>query len=528
MRISLSFLMCGGACLAISAALPLEAGIVPKGPAFVVNTETVSSSFWPGYLGSAPRAAVDARERFIVVWATAYGSHVKVRPYDRQKRGARPFKVTTSSLAEAEYQPDVAVDGSGRSVIVWTTGSEVWGRRLMRKGPLDEPFRIDSSTSHFLRSPSVSASSSGAFVVVWNETLGDLEGNQVRARRFDETGNPVESDFLVSRIGRGGDSTEVGMNASGGFVVVYVKRGVDGYGHIFASVFDDHGALVRPEFQVTAEVTSDQFSPGMAMDAAGNFVVVWAAAIDQGLLRKVFAKRFDASGSPLGSEFLVDEESSGYFVSPAVSMGTAGEFVVAWNSGSDYGAIQVRSFDASGRPTGQSSTVVPEDPHNRSIRPEVAMRPSGDFVVLWSSFSSSLVRSRVRVTTSIHGREFNGRAPEVTDPAQLGTLDCSDPLNVQPTFSWLGGGYDRFRVILSWEESFREGARISSGEPLLTTTSWTPDPEAWWRVCEVTMHQPREAPSVHVRIVGVETDSGSENSERTQLGPTTSYYVLTE
>lgn len=111
------------------------------------------------------------------------------------------------------------------------------------------------------------------------------------------------------------------------------------------------------------------------------------------------------------------------------------------------------------------------------------------------------------------------------DRSRIETLDCSDPLDVQPTFTWSGEGYDRFRVMVSWEEGFREGARISSGEPLLTTTSWTPDPEAWGRICSVVFNHPREAPSVHVRIVGVDTDSGSEDSERTVLGPTTSYYA---
>jgi hypothetical protein len=62
-----------------------------------------------------------------------------------------------------------------------------------------------------------------------------------------------------------------------------------------------------PEFRVNAgtlgtQTTGPANAQAVAMDAAGNFVVAWTTSDLLGLDRDVYAQRFDASGTPLGSE----------------------------------------------------------------------------------------------------------------------------------------------------------------------------------------------------------------------------------
>lgn len=84
----------------------------------------------------------------------------------------------------------------------------------------------------------------------------------------------------------------------------------------------------------------------MAADSSGNFVVAWDSLYQDGSHRGVFGKRFNAAGSPLGSEFQVNTFTTGDQIGPAVAAGAAGDFVVAWNSkyqdGSTYGVFGQR------------------------------------------------------------------------------------------------------------------------------------------------------------------------------------------
>ena len=58
------------------------------------------------------------------------------------------------------------------------------------------------------------------------------------------------------------------------------------------------------EFQVNTYTYDLQRDAAVASDGAGNFVVVWEGGYSQdGSGRGVFGQRFDATGTPLGSEF---------------------------------------------------------------------------------------------------------------------------------------------------------------------------------------------------------------------------------
>src|SRR6185503_15317187 len=90
-----------------------------------------------------------------------------------------------------------------------------------------------------------------------------------------------------------------------------------------------------PEFRVNTHTPNSQFFPATAMDADGDFVVVWqSVAQDQvtGTNDGVYAQRYDAAGVPQGGEFLVNNTTLGNQSKPQVAMDAAGDFVVAWES----------------------------------------------------------------------------------------------------------------------------------------------------------------------------------------------------
>ena len=168
------------------------------------------------------------------------------------------------------------------------------------------------------------------------------------------------------------------------------------------------------EFQVNA-VTSpnrDQISAAVATDAAGNFVVAWQSESPYSS-DHIRARRFDASGTPQGTDFQVDSGASysgGY--DPAVALDATGNFIVAWRStfiegGSDVdgASIQARRYDASGIPQGAQFQV---NTYTSGIqnRPQVVASAAGDFVVVWESDPGVILGQRYDATGAPFGIEF--------------------------------------------------------------------------------------------------------------------------
>lgn len=187
------------------------------------------------------------------------------------------------------------------------------------------------------------------------------------------------------------------MDATGDSVVVWTDYGgTDGSGTgVFAQRYERDGSPVGSEFQVNTYTPGDQASPDVAMDASGNFVVVWTsnnqAAVDSA--QDVYARRFRADGTAYGGEMLVNTVTSNQQLAPAVAMSATGAFVVAWHderalSGKDFSRstnrsdIFARHYDKDGNATGgefRVNTVL----SGWQNAPAVAMAADGRFVVVW-------------------------------------------------------------------------------------------------------------------------------------------------
>ena len=84
-------------------------------------------------------------------------------------------------------------------------------------------------------------------------------------------------------------------------------------------------APVGAEFQVNTYTPRAQLHPSVAVAPSGNFVVVWGSRQD-GSFYGVYAQRFDATGAPIGAEFLVNTHTTGSQNSPDVACDASGGF----------------------------------------------------------------------------------------------------------------------------------------------------------------------------------------------------------
>jgi hypothetical protein len=313
----------------------------PAGTEFQVNTYTTS---WQDY--PAVSAAPDGG--FVVVWNSDGpdgDSHsVQGQRYDAAGTTLGTEFTVNSYATHFQGYPGVAVASDGRFVVVWTSygqdgdGTSVHGQRYDSTGlPAGTEFQVNTYTTSWQTSPGVSAAPDGSFVVVWTSYYQDGSGTSVHGQRFDSTGLPAGTEFQVNSYTTGDQGgyhpAAVASTADGSFVVAWNSWGQDGSSQgAFGQRYDAAGAAVGTEFQINSYTTGWQGAPAVAAAADGSFVVVWsddAASYNF----EVQARRFDATGAAVGTEFQVNTYTTGaqgYGI--AIAVDAAGDFVVVWGS----------------------------------------------------------------------------------------------------------------------------------------------------------------------------------------------------
>lgn len=101
---------------------------------------------------------------------------------------------------------------------------------------------------------------------------------------------------------------------------------------VLAQTYDADGDPVGGEFQVNFQTTGTQSHPTVAITDSGRFVVAWESAYQDGWAGGIFAQAFDASGTAVGDEFLVNGHTTGGQQAPALASDRAGTFVSTWES----------------------------------------------------------------------------------------------------------------------------------------------------------------------------------------------------
>jgi hypothetical protein len=124
---------------------------------------------------------------------------------------------------------------------------------------------------------------------------------------------------------------------------------------IFVQRFDAAGAPVGGETLVNTTTVGGQSEPSIAALTDGGYVVTWQGGT--GVDAEIFAQRFDASGAAFGTEFLVNTSISGLQVAPSVAALADGGWIVAWTY-TGASIVLTQRYDASGTPVG-SETLSP-------------------------------------------------------------------------------------------------------------------------------------------------------------------------
>lgn len=384
------------------------------GPEFRVNVETANYQ-------SSVALASDGAGDFVVAWGSGKGKSgfgAFGRRFDASgaPRGGE-FPINSESLGD--QSPDaVAMDSAGNFFVAWSEHEPyltLFEARAFdaEDDPLGGDVLIARSTLTWSLDPDTDAVAPQEYVVVWNDVLtGDLD---IFGQRIDAAGDPIGGVFLVNdeTIGYDGFPSIAG-DGTGGFVVVWESyRPAETAGRIFGRRFDATGAPLGAQFPISSVTTDVESHPDVARDPDGGFVVVWGSALRDSYNAAIFARRFGADGTPSGADFQVDGPESTLIIEPELATDGEGSFLVVWESveqDGSGGGIFGRGFDSSDRPAGEEFRVNTYTTGWQSF-PAIAGFPGGGFVVAWQSegqdgSGSGIFAQRVRI--ALFTADFEG------------------------------------------------------------------------------------------------------------------------
>ena len=276
------------------------------------------------------------------------------------------------------------------------------------------------------------------------------DGFDVFLEFTDQFGNT--SEIVVNETLEGDQVyASVAVAENGTRAVTWTSISTTGERAVYAKVYDGANDVVRSEFRVdvpTLGIEADDSS--IAIDAAGNFVIVWEST--DGSTSEVLAQRFYADGSANGQVFNVS--GTGANAGNAfVASNDSGQFVVVWDdfdgSNGNGNALFARTYNPDG--TGSDITAVEDRPDQIVFQAVADINSEGDYVVAYTFDKLAEDTGRdVRAET----RQFNGAFIFGTDSF----VSSTDGDQFAPSVAVGDNGV----VLVAWENR-ATGTDVNSG-----------------------------------------------------------------
>jgi hypothetical protein len=366
-----------------------------NGAEFQVNTHTTNDQ-------RNAAISMDFFGNFAVVWSSysqdGSSNGIFGQLFDPNcGRLGEEFQINTTSSGN-QAEPAVAMDAAAGFIVVWQgpglieeDQEDIFAQRFDPNSlPIGDEFCVNSITSDQQLYPSVAMNDDGSFIVVWESSNTPEQGDKaICGRLYDSNGLEFGAEFLINAESSVCRYPDVAADANGNFAVVWLDD--KSSNSIMCGLFDPNGIPRTDVFQVNTVRFSSLTRPSVAMDVAGSFVVTWDGDPDLAGLDDIHARLYDANGTPLGEQFLVNTTTAYAQQYPQAAMNDDGRFVIVWDCRIDPNSDSERDiygqrFDSQGQPIGeefQVNSYFADDQRS----PAVAIGPDGRFVAVWQSYA---------------------------------------------------------------------------------------------------------------------------------------------
>lgn len=269
--------------------------------------------------------------------------------------------VTLSSFpANFQALPAVAVLDNGNVLVAWgsfnqqssTSMQDIYAQIVSPTGELvGTNFLVNIFTPYNQRSPAICTLPGGHFLVAWVSELqrtgpidqSDSEATypihilpsvDIFARIFSNDGTPSGNEFLVNTGNDPCANPSVASTSDGGFLIAWSQKDTASPRHnswdIYGRTFSNLG-IGGPTRCLNSYLYGDQFAPQVSSSGT-NFVVLWTSMGQDGNWEGVYGQVIANSGTPSGSEFLVNTSVASRQFQPAITSDGRGRLLAVWSA----------------------------------------------------------------------------------------------------------------------------------------------------------------------------------------------------
>ena len=399
----------------------------PVGSQTQINTYTASDQLRPAVAGLEGGG-------YVVTWQSTgqdgSGHTIVSRRFDADGVALGSEAIVNTHTANDQRSPNVIGLEGGGYLVTWYSfhqdvinTSGVYGQFYDASGAkVGGEFRVNQTTAGNEQQSMATQLPDGNIVVVWQTDSGqDGDTFSVMMRTYSASGVALTNETVVNTYGvstQGNPS--VTALSDGRFVVTWNSWWQDGNGYgVYAQVFAADGSKSGSEFRVNTTTAGDQWPSEVVGLNDGGFLLVWNGPDGSGV--GVFARRYDADGTPLGDEFRINEDAAGdqvldLFPGPLHADVTAdGDLVVTWRTN---GEIYTRTFSMGF--AGAEDTAI-------SLPIEVTLVDSSESIV-------SITLIGVPLGSALSAGTDNGDGTWSLTAAQLSGLTLTPPADWNGSF----------------------------------------------------------------------------------------------
>jgi len=277
---------------------------------------------------------------------------------------------------------DVAADASGNAMAVWeqydATLSNIWANRYVAGVGWGTAAPIEFGSAGNAYNPEVAVDASGRVMAAWQYNDG-TRWRAYAALYAGAWGPPVAVD-----PGTGGGVLDhaLAMDPNGNAVVAVSQ--CCGPANIHANYYSASAGSWSGPWLLETDNTGDALDTAAAMDAAGNAIVIWRQW--DGTNRQAMANRYTA-GIGWGSAQAIEANPGDVSGSLSVGMDAAGRAVAVWAQwDGTRDNLWANRFDGTNWGT---SALIEMAPGTASF-PGLAVNAAGEALVVWAQFEGGV------------------------------------------------------------------------------------------------------------------------------------------
>jgi hypothetical protein len=196
-------------------------------------------------------------------------------------------------------------------------------------------FQVNQFASYNQRKPAVAALANGNYVITWvSEQERFYNSVDIYARVFTAAGVPVTDEIPVDSGTNYCDTPDVAPLNDGGFTVVWAQKDLvvaTNSWDVWGRAFNASGSPVVSDFRINTYLFGDQYRPKIAAGPAGS-LVVWTSLGQDGSREGVFGRFLQAGTAVAGNEMQINTTTVSQQLHPAVAWNGVNNFLVVWAS----------------------------------------------------------------------------------------------------------------------------------------------------------------------------------------------------